>query len=458
MRKRFSSILRTVLYLFLYMAVLSFYNLLPNARASYQFDLTVFLVIFFLMLFVYSQFIIPVKSIHERVQIFTHILLHLFGMHGVPQRIDNGTIFPKNPDPNRKGPTIVLVDTASVGIVQDGSNEIYPIGPGIHFTRSKSHIIDTAVLFPQQQTIGPFPGEDPFAPFDPQIEENSAYDERQSRRLTTTARTRDGIEIAPTFSVKFGFDPGSTPQRNQSFGFGLNRAAGPGPTEFGYNPLSISNALINHRTEKSYSQSNEWRWIPGRLTIDLWREYISRFTFTQLFPDLPCTEGMISTILGYIRARLQSPNFLTLDPEGKLNPSSTPIPSREYALLNSYGLKVDWVRIDQLCFPPDIEQKLTEKWLKEWKNQVEQTIRSSEIGPDTNSGQVESDTLLFFVNGVTHKLGAIPPDTALSPAQILHYLVRDTLDLYAREPALHTAGQDEIHELQAMQKWINERQ
>jgi hypothetical protein len=410
------------------------------------------------MLFVYSQFIVPINSIHERIQIFKHILLHLVGMHGVPHRIENGALYPKNPDPNRKGPTIILVDTASVGIVQDGSNEIHPIGPGIHFLQSKSRVIDTAALFPQQHTIGPFPGEDPFAPFDPQIEENRAFDDRQSRRLTTTARTRDGIEICPTFIVQFGFDPGPAHQRNRAIGFGLNKAAGPGPTEFGYNPLSITKALINHRTEKSFSHSTEWRWIPIRLTIDLWREYIGRFTFTQLFADLPDTEGMISTILGYIRARLQSPNFLTLDPEGKLNPTSTPVPSREFALLNSYGLKVDWVRIDQLCLPPDIEQKLTQKWLTNWINQSEQTISGVEIGRYANSSLIHSDALQFFVNGITNKLGKIPKDTPLSSTQVLNYLIGDTLDLYSRQPALHQAGQEEISHLRAMQAWINERQ
>lgn len=458
MRNRYGSLFFLALYFVVFWIFVSNDKNASNEETYVLFDLVFFLGVFLISLFIYSQVIIPINSIHDRLMIFKHSILHLLGIHGVPQRIENGRLFPKTPNPNLEGPTILLVDTASAGIIQDDTNQVYPIGPGIHFTRSNASVIETAPLFPQQQTIGPLPGEDPFTPFDPQKEEESAYELRQTRRLATIARTRDGIEISPTFTVQFGFDLGSAHKRDHPIKFGLNTASGPGQTEFGFNAESILKALINNGTSKPSTHSKGWRWIPGRLVTDIWREYIGRFTFAQLFPDEAGMENMISTIVGYIRARLQSPNFLALDSEGRLDPSSAPIPSREFNMLKANGLRVDWVRVDHIHFPPDIERQLIQNWLTSWSKQAEQMLKNTDMDLDTHQGQVQSETIHFFANGVTRRLGEIPPNSSLPPAQILNYLIRDTLDLYSREPALHQTGQNEINHLRTIQEWINERQ
>ncbi|HWQ47325.1 MAG TPA: hypothetical protein VN376_10675 [Longilinea sp.] len=461
MGKVFKVILFVGLFVTTYVLVHSFTGDVSHFQDFLPGDLALFAGVFLVMLFVYSQFIIPTNKLQNRVLIFLYSFLHMVGFHGVPQRIENGRLYPENINPNKKGPFILLVDTASAGLVEDNSNHTHPVGPGVHFMGINTHVGATAVLSPQMRTLGPLLDEDPFAPFNPQTEPESDYEQRQTRRRETNGRTRDGIELSPTLTINFAIDPRVPRQVKRPLKIGRNAVVGPGLTEYGYCPESVTAALVDrsskHPAPGRQPHSTEWQWIPGRLTIDLWREYIGRFTFTQLFPDQPATDGLIQTILGYMRARLQSPHFLAMDPLGRLDPTSRAIPSREYALLQSYGLRVNWISLDYLHLPSDAEKLLFQKWQAAWPQQTEQIRASIEREYSIAAEQGHNDALRSFAISVTHQLGNIAPGSSLSPAQVLNFLVRDTLDHYSRDPALHQASQTQIQQLQKLLKWVNEQ-
>ncbi len=97
--------------------------------------------------------------------------------------------------------------------------------------------------------------------------------------MAVRALTRDGIEVFPNISVTFKID--AIP-------------AGPGKkgSHFGFNADAVEKAArsegINPNTASEEKRRVEWNQLPALMAADLWREYISKFTLSELFdPTLP---------------------------------------------------------------------------------------------------------------------------------------------------------------------------
>jgi hypothetical protein len=104
-----------------------------------------------------------------------------------------------------------------------------------------------------------------------------------------SALTRDGIEVVPNIAVVFKID--ADPIKGDRPG-----------SHFGYDEEAVRCAVINqavnpsvHRDTLEYKVA--WNELPAALAADLWREYMSKFTLSQLFnaglvlpPSVPRSE------------------------------------------------------------------------------------------------------------------------------------------------------------------------
>ena len=446
-----------------------------------------FVGIFFLLLwlFFFSQFVLPVRTVNERIQVFKRILLYPLGKHGPAIFIENGEIRPpsrkakpapekrskrkmdekkseSNPEIKRRGPGVIMLDTASAALLRTATKFTRAVGPGVAFTEHNEFLGGRMDLHLQNTKLGPREKEDSFASKG-ESEAEPSYKARQNRRFETRGFTRDGIEVVPIIQVSFRLDA----------------KPGEGFTHFGYNPTSVELAIIGrpirrHPTpliqdaetdtknrglnlqeisSQNQEATEEWKQIPAYLAVDIWRECINKFTFTDLFHFLPNKPGAMSIILNQVKSRLQKPYSKHLDEFG--NEASEETENKEFLLLRDRGLRVEDIAILNLRLPASVDEQLIQRWKATWLIRAIQEKETIESQRSYVSSLGQEMAFLDFAESSTHFLGAKSPQAKKTGGQIAKLLVEGNLYLCNRNPQLHQLSINEIDQLTEILNWID---
>jgi len=229
---------------------------------------------FYIWLAFFAQFVLPVRTLRERQQIFDRLLTHLSGWRGPAIFVRDGKQIKRIGEEKRKGPGVIWLDSASAAVTRKAASFKKTIGPGVHFTWKGEYIASTVDLHPQAQGLGPRESEDPFAS-QKEGQSDDEYNQIQKRRMEVSAWTRDGIEIVPNIKVVFKINasPAKGDQKGSRFGFNADSVRRAIIGE-GVNPGAPSGAS-RHRAA--------WNQLPALIAVDLWREYLSKFTLAELF-------------------------------------------------------------------------------------------------------------------------------------------------------------------------------
>lgn len=278
----------------------------------------------------FAQFVLPVRTFRDRQKIYDRLITYLFGGHGPAIFIENGKIRERPGESEKKGPGVLWLDSASAAVTRTAVAIKQTVGPGVHFTQGGEFIAGTVDLHTQFHSLGPKEEDKPFDPKpkeDAEISEHNKYNEVQNRRKMVSALTRDGIEVIPNISVIFRVDTGF-PKENE-----------PG-SRFGYRMGITKKARENEKKDKeaiykaiigqgvnlnALPDENRrrlaWNELPGALAVDVWREYVAKFTLdelfspTQLVPPPPeklpePTEAEVESLSQPVMLRATSNTFL----------------------------------------------------------------------------------------------------------------------------------------------------
>jgi len=253
------------------------------------FDLAcVFPVLLIIWLAFFAQFVLPVRIFRDRQKIFDRLITYLSGGHGPAIFIENGNIRERTGESEKKGPGVVWLDSASAAVTRTPTAIKQVLGPGVHFIDKGETIAGTIDLHTQSQSLGPKESDKPFeAKKDEQSDEE--YQQVQDRRKMVSALTRDGIEVIPNISVTFRVDTGF-PEGNElgsRFGYrtGITRKA---RENEGKDKEAIRKAIIGQGINLNYLPDSPrhrlaWNELPASLAVDVWREYVAKFTLDELF-------------------------------------------------------------------------------------------------------------------------------------------------------------------------------
>jgi len=261
------------------------------------FDIALFFFGLLVWLAFFSQFVLPVKTFRERQKIFDRLLTYLGSGHGPAIFIENGRVRESLGERKKKGPGVLWLDSASAAVTRTATSFKQTIGPGVHFTDSGESIASTVDLHIQKQTLGPRGSEDPFAgKKDNQSEDE--YNQIQKRRSEVSAWTRDGIEIIPNVAVRFKID--ADPVKDET---------SPG-SRFGYSEEAVFKAIVREGINPDAPKDTQrryvaWNQLPALIAVDLWREYIAKFRFGQLFETSQRNISKPITPIGQIPAETQ---------------------------------------------------------------------------------------------------------------------------------------------------------
>lgn len=240
----------------------------------------------------FAQFVLPVRTLQDRQKIFDRLLTDLFGGHGPAMFIRNGELIKREGEERKKGPGVLWLDSASAAVTRTPVKIKQVLGPGVHFIDSGEYIAGIVDLHTQSQTVGLKESDKPFAePGDDMDPEE--HNEVQNRRRMVSALTRDGIEVIPSISISFRVDTGfpKAGEPGSRFGFrtGITKKAKQQEAE---DKEAIRRAILgeginpNAPVDMDHRRRVAWNELPASIAVDVWREYVSKFTLDELFkPD-----------------------------------------------------------------------------------------------------------------------------------------------------------------------------
>lgn len=244
--------------------------------AGLLFDLLLFSLCFQAFLFFYAQFVVPLRDLKDRSQMGPRLLLHARGTHGAVIFVRNGRLVERADERQRTGPALLWVDTASAVVTRSDAGAFQAMGPGVHLVNRAETIAGVFDLHVQRCSVGPNADDDLFSRLEEGADEQARrrYADQQSRRMSVSGRTRDGHEVVPQIRVVFKME-------------GSPSAPGAAGSHFGFNKDAVERAVraegINPAANLDQSSHVAWNQLPGLIAVDLWREYLGKFTLDELF-------------------------------------------------------------------------------------------------------------------------------------------------------------------------------
>ncbi|TAK14029.1 MAG: hypothetical protein EPO32_03210 [Anaerolineae bacterium] len=410
----------------------------------------------------FSQFVLPVRTVKERQQVAERVLSTLGSGQGPAILIENGRIVDRF-EGEQRGPGVILLDTASAAVLHNQTSFTRAVGPGLVFTQRGESIFSPVDLHTQIRRIGPLEKD-----LDPDSDEGrkAKADDREAwieRRKQTSALTRDMIEVIPNITAIFR----------------LRARPGEGSTRFGYNQDSVWRAVAHQGIDPGAPADGDarlvpWDWLPVQLAADLWREYVRKFEFAQLFdyPSQPLqaseddTAPMLNrtvfeTIVYQINARMKQDLTEILDDRGMPYFPVRRGESRERRLMLERGLDIISISISNLRFAKDpAENSLIERWTTTWHwRALEAKRRIDELHAiERSQGMIRAQD--EFASRVSRPLfrRLVPRAEAAIPepslAESLELLVQGTLDDIGAHPEWLPQLTDVTTDLNEIKEWL----
>jgi len=321
------------------------------------------------------------------------------------------------------------------------------IGPGVTFTQRRESVSAESVvnLHLHKQTIGPSPYAT-LSPFAEKGKKESAgeYQARQRERNDTRALTRDGIEIVSTITVYFR----------------LESRPGEGNTQFGFRPSSVEKAILGQNIDLNLpldaaERVRRWDWLPAYLAADVWREYLGKFTLDELFQRNAGQPSAMVAILRMVRARMMEEQVTALNDFGA--ETGERIDSREYYLLKKRGIQVTRVEINNLLIPDEVESQLVKRWNASWLIRARQERVLVDRQRDYILKQGQSEAHLRFAESASQHFLSERCTKQVTGREVLKRLLRGSLEMCDRDPALHSMAITETAQLQDLIDWVEKQ-
>ena len=404
-----------------------------------------FAVAFYLLdrlIYFFSQFVLPIQNPKDRQEIYSRVKNFETGSRGPALFVKNGRVILHEGEADKRGPGVIVLDTASALVLRTDTEIRDTVGPGVRFTKGNEYIAGSVDLRAQWQFIGPMANELSFVNPVP-TSSSKSYNELQSRRQQTSGLTRDGFEVAPTISIKFSV---KRPIEKTPSDSGVT-------SQYGFDPTSVRNAITREVIRLNAADGSkvrmDWNKLPAHLVVNIWREYIRKFKMEDLF-----TTGEVSglqTIEDMINKRVRQENVVALDDTGI--PTGEWLESLEYKQLKARGLEIMEVRIHNILFDPAIEERIVQQWSAEWMKiakQEEKFLNDKEVLIETAAREEASKN---FARIATRKF-----DNPIAPTRDAFSTLMDMIepfkDSILSEVQPSEEAEDQLRKLDEIWKWL----
>lgn len=436
---------------------LQFELISPNVRAI-VFDIVVLIIggTLFWLIFL-GQFVLPVQSLDERKKVIQRLMGTLGATPGPALFIRNGEIIEDPKKKDRKGPGVIILDTASAAVLHNQSAYTRAVGPGLVFTKQGELIARAIDLHNQVRRLGPkSPDEDPFLEKD-EAESEEDFNFRTTRRLQTSGLTRDGVEVVPNITAVFRL-VSSKSDRGSRFRYNHDSV---------WQAVSYE-AIVPDASKEESRRKEAWDRLPVYVAADLWREFLRKFTLNQLFgfeshaasvDDKGEPIPVLQFIINKVNERLKIALVNELDEVGM--PTNRRTSSLEYQKMRERGIQVINASASNLRFDSSVETMLISRWNAKWLDYAKGFKKTVE-------GRQSNAKLIGEISGQREFAENISPilydkikdwqwgqEAKISLTECVEFLVRSTLDGITRNPSLKSTLADEEAGLLELIEWLH---
>ena len=393
----------------------------------------------------FSQFVLPIQNPDHRAEIAARVKNFESGRRGPAMFVKNGRVIKHKGEAEKGGAGLIVLDTASALVLRTDTEIKDTVGPGIKFTEEDEYVAGSVDLRAQWQVIGPLstdqPSQNPLL-----ISAPKGYNEIQGRRQTS-GLTRDGFDISPTISIKFSI---KRPVQKVPTESGVT-------SQYGFDAEAVRNAITRGVVQLGTSENSrvpmEWNQIPAHLVVNIWREYIRKFKFSDLFNpiDKDGTSGL-QLIEEAINKRVKQPDVEALDETGAR--VGEWVESPEFRQLQSRGLEIMEVRIHNIFFEGTLEEQIIQHWSAEWLNIAHKEKTHLEEMESLIETAARNEASKTFARIASRQFGAKPTMPQENPFKTLQLLIQPLKDFIISESA---AGNDvdlELRRLEEIWKWL----
>src|SRR3990170_4529158 len=296
-----------------------------------------------------SQFALPVRTWEQRSAAYNRLLGHLAGARGPVMFIKDGEAREAHRERERRGPGVLVIDSASAAVLRTDVQFTRAAGPGVVFTQSGERLAEALDLRRQLRGIGGAP---------------PAAGPPAAGQLTSWALTQDGIPVATDLRVTFMLDSGHvTPPRE-------GRIADLAPFEF--NSGAAERAVYGRA--HADDEGVPWTDLPLRLAVELWRDRVKNRPLEELLSDTPGVTSPLAAIQDEILARLTSHAM-----EGAGDDRRTRrVINREFELLYLRGVRVLSVSLYGLYLPREVREERMRRWRERWAGALPSALAGAE--------------------------------------------------------------------------------
>jgi hypothetical protein len=397
------------------------------------------------LIYFFSQFVLPIQNPKYRQDIAARVRNFETGSRGPALFVKNGRVIMHEGEAGKRGAGLIVLDTASALVLRTDTEIKDTVGPGIKFTKGNEYIAGSVDLRMQWQVIGPLSDDQPtLNPL--RVSAPEDYDEIQSRRQTS-GLTRDGFEISPTISIKFSI---KRPVEKQPTESGVT-------SHYGFDAEAVRNAITRKVVQLDASENSEvimeWNQIPAHLVVNIWREYIRKFKFSDLFNpvDKDDTSGL-QVIEEAINKRVKQPNTEALDETGAR--TGEWVESLEFKQLQSRGLEIMDVRIHNILFEDSLEDQIIQQWSAEWLNIAQKEKNHLEEMESLIETAARNEASKNFARIASRQFGAKPTHPQENPFKTLQLLIQPLKEFIISESAAGNDVDMELRKLEEIWKWL----
>ncbi len=382
----------------------------------------------------YSQFVLPIQNPKHRQEIYNRVKIFETGQRGPAFFVKNGKVIMHEGEDKKRGPGLIVLDTASALVLRTDSEIKDTAGPGIKFIKPNEYVAGSVDLRAQLQFIGPLP-EDSF--------DSDASDELM-RQEATSGLTRDGFTVAPNISIKFSIKKP------------LNKNT---PTEsgvysgYGYDENAVRNAItreVIHLDAQGKPVRMEWNQLPAHLVVNLWREYIRKFKLSDLFA-MGTQENGLQTIENMINQRVKKAEVIELDDTGlRSNSMQT---SLEFQQLQARGLEITEVHINNILFDNTLEDKIVDQWRADWQTNAQNEERQLKEIESLIDAFAREDASKKFASTSTSQYASKVPNSR-DPFVGLQLLIKPIKEELVSGNYEHSEVGETLRKLESVWKWV----
>jgi len=374
------------------------------------------------LIYFFSQFVLPIQNPNYRQEIYLRVKNFETGSRGPALFVKNGRVIMHEGEADKRGPGLIVLDTASALVLRTDTEIKDTAGPGVKFTKGNEYIAGSVDLRSQWQYIDPRTGEQ-----------------------QTNGLTRDGFDVSPVISIKFS----------------IKRPVKKTPTEggvisqYGYDADAVRNAVTREAVQLGAAENGqarmEWNQLPAHLVVNVWREYVRKFRLGDLLTSSGASGLQIIETM--INKRVKQESVEALDDTG--SQTGEWIKSREFAHLQSRGLEITDMRIHNVIFDDDTEKQIVEQWSATWLNSArkeENFLKEKEslIGMASRDEASKS-----FAKLVSRQFGGKPTMPQENPFKTLQLLIQPLREFIITQSG-SVGVEAELRKLDDIWKWLLE--